>query len=615
MLLGGTSSVMTAQVDTVRADTTRRDTTDYTALFLRSQQESRRLIPVPPRIGAGALLPPNARLVFDRDSIAWWTAETVGDLLTRVPGVFLLRGGWIGRPELPNFQAHGAASIEYVMDGIPYHPIGPDSVMVDPSLLPVSLLDRMEIDRLPGLLRVALFTRRNDRSAPYSRIGVSSGDLRIERYQGQLDKRSTRGTGFSLAFDHLGVPGQGGIGDYTNTHGLIRLEYIPSATAGFEIRAWQTSPNREAILEAGDTISRAQWGRRRDFTARFYLARKDGMGPRVDFLLSRTQWVDELVKDSVLEVTDVLDDQGLKTGEDSTWIVHKRHQGLSQAGVVFGYRAAGAAADGSVFWRSTWTPLDARLRFGIAPSRWFTLSVEGTMQRHDGDRSSQFVTARAGLTLPFGLSAGAAWRVGKQVFHPAIASDTAQTIEDRSVTGAWRNRFADLEATFTTNKSFVPMGYDQYPGIAFIASSTLLTRNDWFTLAGRVSPRQWVSVSGWFSNPVSSPPEGQPPKHAMVAATIQSKFLPTFRSGIFNLKLQVSMERWGAGVLGQTADSLPVTLPAQTYYRGYIGIQLGSFMVWWDRYNMQGQQNVFHVPGLLIPGFASTFGVRWEFAN
>ena len=135
------------------------------------------------------------------------------------------------------------------------------------------------------------------------------------------------------------------------------------------------------------------------------------------------------------------------------------------------------------------------------------------------------------------------------------------------------------------------------------------------TVAARVSPRQWFSVSGWYSNPVQSLPEGQPPKHALVAATIQSKFLPTFRSGIFNLKLQVSMERWGAGVLGQTADSLPITVPATTYYRGYIGLQIGSFMAYYDRYNMQGTENVHHVPGLPIPGFASTFAVRWEFAN
>ncbi len=151
-LLGLCPALAGAQVvDSLsRVDSLRADTTDYTALFLRSQQEARRPAPAPPRIGAGTLLPGGSRMIFDRDSIIWSGAETVSELLTRVPGVFLLRGGWLGRPELPNYQAHGPASVEYLVDGIPYLPIAGDTVMVDPSLLPLSMIDRMEIERLPA---------------------------------------------------------------------------------------------------------------------------------------------------------------------------------------------------------------------------------------------------------------------------------------------------------------------------------------------------------------------------------------------------------------------------------------------------------------------------------
>ena len=144
LLLAAPAAVARAQVvDTARTDSLARDTTDFTGLFLKAQLEGRRTIPVSPRIGAGNLLPLHSRLVIDRDSILWHNAETVGDLLTKVPGVFLFRGGWAGRPELPNYQARGATSVDYLLDGMPYLPIGQDSVMVDPSLFPVSLLDRM----------------------------------------------------------------------------------------------------------------------------------------------------------------------------------------------------------------------------------------------------------------------------------------------------------------------------------------------------------------------------------------------------------------------------------------------------------------------------------------
>ncbi len=619
ILLGLSPALAGAQVvDTLtRVDTLRADTTDYTALFLRSQQEARRPAPAPPRVGAGTLLPGDSRIIFDRDSILWSGAETVSELLTKVPGVFLLRGGWLGRPELPNYQAHGAASVEYLVDGIPYQPVAGDTVMVDPSLLPLSMIDRVEIERMPGQLRVWLFTHRNDRVAPYSRIGIASGDLRVERYQGELEKRSVRGPGFAVAFDHFGVPVETGGGGYTNTQGIIRLSYARSPTAGFEVQFWQMSANRDPVLDeaTGDTLSAVRHGRRRDLTGRVYLASKGSLGLQANLLLSHTQWVDEVRGDSVLVETPVLDASGNQTALDTTYTFEKYHRSLDQAGVVLGYRAAAAELMGSTFLRSGWTPFEVRARGSLAPVRFLTASIEGVLAHHAESRSSRWITARGGLTLPLGFTASAVWRYGDQVYHPAIRTDTAQHVDDRSVMLSWRNSLVDLEGAFVTNAKFDPATYDQYPTISFIAPSDLLTRTDWVTASGRISPRQWFSVSGWFSNPVRYSPEGQPPSHAMVAATIQSKFLPTFRSGIFNLKLQVSMERWGAGVLGRTADSVAINLPAVTYYRGYIGLQLGSFMAYYDRYNMQGNQNVAHVPGLLIPGFASTFAVRWEFRN
>jgi hypothetical protein len=100
----------------------------------------------------------------------------------------------------------------------------------------------------------------------------------------------------------------------------------------------------------------------------------------------------------------------------------------------------------------------------------------------------------------------------------------------------------------------------------------------------------------------------------VVNATIESRFLRTFPSGIFGLKLRVSMESWGTGILGRDSLDTPVTLRGATFLRGHIAIRLGSFMAYYDRYNLQSSR-LFYVPGLEIPGFASTFGVRWEFSN
>ncbi|HEX9754074.1 MAG TPA: hypothetical protein VGA42_00115, partial [Gemmatimonadales bacterium] len=105
-----------------------------------------------------------------------------------------------------------------------------------------------------------------------------------------------------------------------------------------------------------------------------------------------------------------------------------------------------------------------------------------------------------------------------------------------------------------------------------------------------------------------------PPHHSMVTSAIQSKFLRTFPSGIFDLKLEVSIESWGTGVLGRDTADVAVTLPGATMLRALIQMQFGGFIIYYDRYNLTDNQSAW-VPPFRIPTQASTFGVRWVFHN
>ena len=624
LLLAARATLVGAQVvDTNRADSLARDTTDYTAQFLKAQQDARRLIPVAPRIGAGELLPFRTRVVFDRDSILWHNAETVSDLLNKLPGVFILRGGWAGRPELPTFQARGATSVDYVLDGVPYLPIGQDSLTVDPSILPMSFLARVEIERLPGHLKVYLFTHRHDRTVPYSRIGIASGDLQIARYQGTLEKRSSKGFGFAVAFDHLSVPAQQGVsGDYSNTQARLRLDYVPSARWAAEIQYLLSSPDREAVFpeeSPQDTLSMARHGSRKDLSARIFLARRaDGLGPRLDLIASRTNWIDEIEKDSTRTIVNQLEFNGVLVKAETVFVTSRHRRGVTQLGAMLGYRLPAASLDGSMFYRSSWTPLDVQARGGIAPSRWLTASLEGVYRRHDEGRSSEWLAARAGITLPMGFSASGVWRRGSEVALPSITADQAQDLDDRSIMAAWQGGFAEVEASYSSNAGYRPAPFAQYPHLASIGPSG---RTNWITVNARIAPRQWLVLDGWYSTPQGTRPEGQPPTQSVINGTIQSKFLPTFKSGIFNVKLQFSMENWGTGIIARDQAGSPITLKGATHIRSYIGLQIGAFMAYYNRYNVQGTRLPYVPdrnpagPGLGPPAFASTFGVRWEFSN
>lgn len=611
-------------VDTTRADSLARDTTDWTGEFLKAQQEARQTVPVIRRIGAAGLLTPLARVVLLRDSIDWQNAETVSDLLIKVPGVYLWRGGWAGRPELPGYQGRAGASVEYYLDGIPYFPFGGDSLSVDPSQLPLSFFDRIEVERLPGLLRVSMWTHRHDRRAARSRIGVASGDLDIARYQGVLEKRGAGGGAFALAFDHLSVPSAGRArGDYRNTHGWIHLGYVASPSLAAELQYFQSGPDREPILldpsaAEGDTLSRASKGTRRDLQARVAVGgARSGLGPSLDLFGSATRFSDELVRDTIRVITPTTDSLG-NPAADTTIDLTKHRRSLYQAGAVAAWRTPTSMISGTLWLRTDWTPFDLRGQAGLVPNRFTSLAAEAAYQRHTGGRTSAWVTARAGVTLPGGVQASGVWRRGSVVSFPmiegrdSIAADATQDVDDRSVTLAWRPaRFVDLETSYSSVAAYVPRPFEQYPGIAAIGPST---RTDWVTVAGRIAPRQWIIVDGWYSTPRGNRPEGQPPTHSVINGTIESRFLRTFPSGIFGLKLRLTMENWGTGTLGRDSTGAPVRLRGATFLRGHIALRLGSFTAYYDRYNLQGTR-LFYVPGLEIPRFASTFGVRWEFAN
>jgi hypothetical protein len=590
--------------DTLAADSVRADTTDFSALFLQSREESRLRVPVPPLLGRPGLLPARTRLAFDRDTLEWHNAQTVGDVLGKVPGLFLWRGGWVGRPEMPAFQGRGAGGVEYLLDGVPLLPLGPDSVAVDPSLLPLSFLDRVEVERLPGLLRIHLFTRRHDRLPPRTRVAVSSGDFDIARYQGMLERRAGSGWGFTVAAEHLAVPlSRDQQGAFRNTQGWLQLSYVPHPGLAARLQVFRSGPDRDGIFDGPggrDTLSAGLDGRRTDVHATFSWGGKaDGLGRRLTALVAWSAWRE--------------DSTGLALPLPPTGHQHLRlvDQSVLQAGVLGAYRTRSTSLEAGAWYRSRWTPVEVRAAAAAAPDGRLAGSVEAVYRRHVEGRTSRWVTGRAGVALPFGLEATGLARVGSVVASPAVRADSAVSLADWAALVAFDRPRVALEAGYWRTAGSNPMGFSLYRMVPALGPAEPAR---WVTVSGRMAPRQWLIIDGWYSDAVGAGPAGQPPTHGAVNATIQSRFLPTFRSGIFALKLQAGMESWGTGVIGRDPAGDPVVLPGATFLRGQIQFQIGTFIAFYDRVNLAASRQGY-VPGLPLLRFASTFGVRWEFSN
>ena len=282
--------------DTLAPDSLAEDTVDYTAKFLEAQGQVGLRVPVLERLQPPGPHSPFTRTVFTRDSIEWGHAQTVGDLLTQVPGVYLWRGGFIGRPEPVNYQARGASSAEYYLDGLPYVAAGVDSVAVDPALFSISFLERIEVERWPGLLRIYLVTRRHDRIAPRSRIAIARGDGDFARYEGELERRYQSGLGFALAGDYLNSPtASGSSSTYSNTQAFLQASYVPAGKVGVQAQLLRSAPDRRPFVVNGplgtDTIGPGFDAKRTDAQLRLsWRGTDEGLGPRADLLYGRTGW-------------------------------------------------------------------------------------------------------------------------------------------------------------------------------------------------------------------------------------------------------------------------------------------------------------------------------------
>ncbi|MFL5401589.1 MAG: hypothetical protein ACJ8BF_02100, partial [Gemmatimonadales bacterium] len=403
-------------------------------------------------------------------------------------------------------------------------------------------------------------------------------------------RRSQNGLGFALGADYLSSPTVAvRSSNYSNTQIWVQGGYVPSAKFGLHYQLLRSAPNRRAfvidVAGVNDTIGPRYKATRTDAQIRLSLGgsrASEGLGPRADLIYARTAW----------------DGAGLD-------------QQINQIGGYVGLRARAYSLGVSAFHRTRWTPLDVRARLGwnwIAP---LSASAELVHQRHFGGRNSDYADLAGGLQLARGFALTGTARVGQMVAAPAVLTDTAQDIRDFQGALGWNRARLGFEVSYARTSAFSPFPYADYPGIALFGTAP---RSDWITASVRLAPLQWLTLESWYSDPRDTEPEGVPPTHSVSAATIRSKFLRQFPSGIFDLKLRLSVESWGRGTIGRDALGTPITLKGATFFRSLIQIQLERFMIYWDRGNLTATR-LTYVPGFRIPSYGSNFGVRWEFLN
>jgi hypothetical protein len=534
-------------------------------------------------------LPPGSRLVFTRDSLLWVSGFTLADLLAEVPGVFVARTGFVGQPAAAIYGGRGMASIEIFRDGLPLLPLGTDSVTLDPGRISLLGFRRVEVERLPGLLRVYLVSERHEQVGSRSLVRILSGDFETGAYAGIFQHRWASGLAIDLTADYLDNQGDrqprrnmrwfdvGLRADWTPTPRLMAL--IDIRRGGFfrdptDHALGGVLPGRdETRTEAMVRIVAAQRPARRGWS--------------LEAGLHTTAWrPDSSSPDTALP----------------SRTVHRVFAGV-------GVRTAGATAEVQAVAADHYTPFAATARLAWMPLPGVVLAGDGGWERHSGGRES--FRARGTLGFHYGaFSLSGDVLAADAVPAPMLPGDTARVTLDLGGRFGFRTRHLVFHAGVEQRDAFEPPPVPSLPPFAALPPTGEAT----YAVGDLMLKAGGWSLSGMISHPVRGDTAPYaPPTHARVALTLRSKFWRTFRSGAFDVKAQIAVESWGSGIAGLGTTG-PGTLPGATMGEAFLQFQLVRFRLFYSLRNALRSED-WYVPGFQLFRVLQTFGVKWDFQN
>lgn len=205
-----------ARTDTAPDPKTRADSIQ--ARFARSE--------LPVLVDAGRM-----SLRWTRDSILATGAITLADLLDRVPGMATLRTTWLG---MPSFGAYlgDVSRVRIFLDGLELDPTEPRAGgAVDLMRLPIWLLEELRIEQTAAEVRVHARTWDVERTTPYSRADVATGDQDTDVFRFFFGRRFGNGLGVQAAADQYSTTPDR-IGETTSQTSLF-------ARLGWALREWK----------------------------------------------------------------------------------------------------------------------------------------------------------------------------------------------------------------------------------------------------------------------------------------------------------------------------------------------------------------------------------------
>ncbi len=595
-LLGFADAVVAQDTAAVVLDSTmlQEDTlaaaTDSAVVDTVSPVDSVAWLPVPqPAVPPGPM-PPGTRYTFTPDSLRWIGGVTLADLLGAIPGVYVARTGFLGQPEYVMYAGRGAAALEVYWDGLPMVPLGRDSIHIDAGRVNLTYLQRVDVHVLPSKLRVYLVSSNHAATEPRSSLRVMAGDFSAGAYAGLFQKRMPGGFGLNLAADFVGTEGAGSAGRSVQTFDVWgRLDWLPSEKIGASYQLRRQSHKRDGLGSPPLFAVSRRFGARTDYIFEAHAgSQPGGLGLRAESGVASSVWAADSLDPSV-------PGQTVRQGFFALRYMRPNWN------LDFEGRLGDSRTTSQISGRLGWVPLPGIVMAGDA--RW---------SRHYADRVSLVANGTLGFYGgPFSLVGTAQY--GDAVQAPSLAGDSAQQTLDQSIRFGMRTQPLSGHVAIVWRDPYLPL---PFPDVNVLSAFDSTQTTTYLVVDARLATSRALAFEGWYSSPLEGEPGNlQPPEHARVQVTFRSKFWRTFRSGAFDLKIQLSLESWSSGAGGFDESGNPIELPGATFTEGLIQFQLVDFIGFWNFRNMNNSQESYF-PGLDYTGRGvQLYGVKWEFSS
>ena len=137
--------------------------------------------------------------IYDRTALFATGVLTLSDLLGRVPGLTEFTTGWLGAPSVVASQGDLRA-VRIFLDGLELDPMGRRAQGVSPANdLPLHALEEVRIERGAEQVRVYARSWRVERTNPYTRADIATGDQNTNLYRAYFGRRYDHGEALQIA--------------------------------------------------------------------------------------------------------------------------------------------------------------------------------------------------------------------------------------------------------------------------------------------------------------------------------------------------------------------------------------------------------------------------------